>query len=284
MRILGAPLFVLCSVQLAVEASWAECARVVTLSPALTEVAYALGLGPRVVGVSRFVDVPAEAKQKPAVGGLLDPNIERILSLQPDAIFAQEEQVEALQALRRVGAPLFIHNHQTVRGILESIRLMGERCGVRSAAEQLLSSLEAGLSRVRAARRRDAPRVMVVIAEDAGTSIGGSFWVSGGDGFYAELLTIAGGENINRGNTVGMATLSMEGVLQLRPEVVIMITTPGLNVRAVTNQFATSWKALFPTVPMPRVHGFEGSYAWVPGPRVVQLLEDVQRAISEVPR
>lgn len=281
MKPLSVTILFLCSTLLAFRTGGAECNRVVTLSPALTEVAYALGLGPRVVGVSKFVDVPAEAQLKPVVGGLLDPNIEKILSLQPDAIFAQREQVEALQALRRMGAPLYIHDHQSVRGILESIRLMGERCQVGAAAEKLLSSMNASLLRVRASQRAGSPRVMVVIAEDAGGSVGGSFWVSGGDGYYAELLTIAGGQNINSGNTVGMATLSMEGVLQLRPDVVLMITTPGLDAQTVTAQFAASWKTLFPMVTMPRVRGFEGSYAWVPGPRLVRLLEEIQSAIVE---
>ena len=259
----------------------AECRRIVTLSPALTEIAFALGLSDRVVGVSRFVDYPAIAAEKPTVGGLLDPHIERIAAIQPDAVFAQREQEAALAPLRRLGLTVRIHDHQSVQGILSSILALGAWCGVSEEAERLVAQAKDAIASALKARPAQPLRVMVVIAEDAGAGVGGAFWVSGSDGFYSELVEIAGGKNINTGRTVGMATLSMEGVLSVAPDVVLMIATPGVAADKVVLSFVRSWRTLFPAVPPPRVRGFEGSYAWVPGPRFVALLRDVQAALTD---
>ena len=259
----------------------AECRRIITLSPALTEIAFALGLDEKIVGISRFVDHPAEAAAKTTVGGLLDPHIERIVALQPDTVFAQREQDASLEPLRRLDIPVLIHDHQSIQGILASIQAVGDRCGVAPKAKHLVDEARAVIDSVTAQRPVKVVRVMVVIAEDAGASVGGAFWVSGRDGFYSELLTIAGGTNINAGRTVGMATLSMEGVLSMAPDVVFMVATPGVAAENVVKSFLRSWEKLFPGVPAPQVRGFEGSYAWVPGPRFVTLLREVQAALNE---
>ena len=60
--------------------------RIVSLAPNVTEILFALGLGDKVVGVTNFCNYPEEAKQKEKVGMLLNPNIEKILTLKPDLV------------------------------------------------------------------------------------------------------------------------------------------------------------------------------------------------------
>ena len=64
-----------------------SCERLVSLAPSITEIVFALELGDRVVGVTRFCDYPAEARAKPKIGGYADPSYELILRSRPDVVF-----------------------------------------------------------------------------------------------------------------------------------------------------------------------------------------------------
>src|SRR6185295_16720807 len=60
--------------------------RIISLVPAATEMLYAIGAGPRVVGVGSYDSFPAEVAKLPKVGALIDPNVELILSLKPQLV------------------------------------------------------------------------------------------------------------------------------------------------------------------------------------------------------
>ena len=82
-----------------------QCRSIVSMAPSITETLFALGLGDRVVGVSKFSNYPPEANAIPAVGGHLDPNLEAILALKPDLVVLLEEQRESLAALEKLNLP-----------------------------------------------------------------------------------------------------------------------------------------------------------------------------------
>src|SRR5260370_36520437 len=82
-------------------------ARVVSLIPAVTEILFAMGAGPDVIGVSSFDRFPAEVSSRQKVGGLLDPNTERILTLRPTLVVIYETQVELRDRLAAAGMPMW---------------------------------------------------------------------------------------------------------------------------------------------------------------------------------
>ena len=75
------------------------------LIPAVTEMLFAIGAGPQVVAVSSFDDYPPEVQKLPRVGALLDPDVERILSLRPDLVIVYESQADLKHAARAGGDP-----------------------------------------------------------------------------------------------------------------------------------------------------------------------------------
>ena len=78
--------------------------RIVSMSPGNTEIVFALGAGDRVVGVTSYSDYPEEAKTKPTIGGYHAPDVEKIVSLAPDVVFAMTDiQAKYIQILRQAG-------------------------------------------------------------------------------------------------------------------------------------------------------------------------------------
>jgi iron complex transport system substrate-binding protein len=135
----------------------------VSLVPALTEMLFAVGAGPQVVGVSSYDEFPAEVKTLPKVGALLDPDTERVLALRPDLVIVYGSQSELQTQLERAGIHAFGYRHGGVGTILGTIRDLGAATGHRPEADRLAASLQSRLDAVRAkVKDRPRPRVLLV--------------------------------------------------------------------------------------------------------------------------
>ena len=103
--------------------------RIVSLAPSITEMLYALGLGPRVAGDTTFCTYPAEARSKPKVGTFLQPDYERILSLRPDLVLVIKNPIGVTQKLRSLGLRAEEFDQDKVGDILASLERIGALTG-----------------------------------------------------------------------------------------------------------------------------------------------------------
>src|SRR5205823_5294687 len=109
--------------------------RIVSLIPSVTEMLFAIGEGKRVVGVSSYDEYPPEVKRLPRVGGLLDPNVERLLALKPDLVVLYQTQNELKQRLDRAGIAYYSYEHRALADITVTLRTIGARIESRARAE-----------------------------------------------------------------------------------------------------------------------------------------------------
>ena len=105
--------------------------RIISLAPSITEVLFTLNLDDRVVGVTRYCDYPPEALAKDKVGGYFDVNYEAVLALEPDVVIHLTEHEDAQRRLQDLGIETLAVNHSRVKGILQSITTIGDRCGAK---------------------------------------------------------------------------------------------------------------------------------------------------------
>src|SRR5262249_39334257 len=164
--------------------------RIVTLAPNLTEIAFALGAGKELVGVSEYSDYPPEALALPRVGGL-DVSAEKVASLSPDLVLATPEgnAKGPVMALIAAGVPVLLVPGGSLDGVLEGIRLVAERLGRKEEGERLVRSLS---KRRQAARTLGAsharrPAILLVWPDPAQAAGGGTF--------VNDVLTESGARN-----------------------------------------------------------------------------------------
>ena len=258
--------------------------RIVSLAPSITEMLFDLGLGDRVVGVTSFCDYPPEAADRPHVGGLLDPNPEAILALEPDLVVLFDHHAVARRALETLGIPLLVVQGDTLEQVLEAMLRLAERGGCA----------ERGLERVAALRRRieavaampapqPPPRVLVSIGRTLGGGRLQEAYVAGNDGFFSELIRLAGGRNACPSSTIRFPLVSPEGILEMRPEVIIELAADLERLGLAAEDVLREWSSLsdVPAVAHGRVHVFTEDYVTVPGPRLVLLLEKMAAAVRQ---
>jgi iron complex transport system substrate-binding protein len=258
-------------------------ARIVSLAPSITEIVFELGLGDRLVGVTRYCVFPPEAQRKPQIGGYYDPNFEAVTAAKPDLVLTLTEHDEIRTELRKLGLKSMTVDHTTVPNILSSILEIGKACGAPEKAAALHDRLQARVKAIGARTAgRPRPRVLISISRMNGDFSMNRVTVCGRPGYFDELIGLAGGKNAFE-DEIAFPALSAEGVLKTKPDVIIDLwpdlKDKGGNLQMVRDQ----WKKI-PGLAA-RVELIGESYAMIPGPRFVLLLDDLARAFHpEAPR
>jgi iron complex transport system substrate-binding protein len=243
--------------------------RIVSLIPAVTEMLFAMDAGPRVIGVSSYDRHPPEVDTRTKVGALLDPDLERILSLRPDLVAIYETQTDLRTQLTRAGVAVFEYRFATIDDIYATLRALGRRLELRDEAEREVARLQRRLDEVR--RRvsgRPRPRTLLVFGREPGAIR--SVQASGGYGFLDELLQIAGGANVFADQSRPLVQASAETILASAPEVIVELRYDRTMTSAEIEAAIGSWQALpgVPAVRTGRVYVLSGDGLVVPGPRI----------------
>jgi iron complex transport system substrate-binding protein len=244
--------------------------RIISLVPSTTEMLFVMGAGERIVGVSSFDRYPADVDRIPRLGGLLDPNVERVLSLKPDLAVVYDTQTELRQQLARAGIPIFPYAHRGLPDITETMRALGARVGLKDAADAAASRIERQVEDIRTlVAGRPRPRTLLVFGREPGTLR--NVEASGGYGFLHDLLAIAGGTDVLADMPRQSVQMSTEMILTRAPDVVIELHyATALQADQVTAERRV-WSALpsLPAVKNNRVYLLVGDEFVVPGPRIV---------------
>lgn len=253
--------------------------RIVSTAPSITEMLYALGLGDRVAGVTRFCRYPPEAQKKPKIGDYVNPNLEAIAALKPDLVIVQTNPVRLAERLRTLRLKVLEIDQHDIAALYESIHLVGDATGSSARAAQLIASIRGGLESVHErAGHFEATPMMLVIGRTPGRLDG--LIVAGATSYLNEVIETAGGENVFRDARAAYPQVSLEEVLARNPRVIVDMGDMGDNV-AITPEQRRETIALWQRLPSlaavrdHRIFPISMDGFLVPGPRVV----DAARAL-----
>lgn len=248
-------------------------ARIVSLVPSVTEILFALGAEDRLVGVTDFCDYPPAARRKPSVGGMVNPNLEVIVSLRPELVVATTEgnREETFAQLRHLGIPTYLVAAHHVSDVTSLIGRLGDLTGRRAAAAKLGARLERRIDAVRrAVGPLPRPRVLYVLWPEP-------LIVPGREALVTELIRLAGGESITAADADAYPRYSLEAAVAKAPEV-ILLANHGATTGPIDRE---RWQRLteLPAIRTGRLHQVDGNLLHRYGPRLVDGLEQLARAI-----
>lgn len=246
--------------------------RVVSLAPSLTEIVFLLGRDSSLVGVTRFCNVPSAASSLPKIGGVSDPDIERIVALSPDLVLCTTDgnPRDKVRALEEMGIPCFSTSPQDLGAVFTAIERLGVLLG---AADR--GRAEAGALRRRArlaqpsSRDVEKPAVLFVVSTAP--------IIAAGEGtFMDELVRLAGGRNAAARFSGRYPRFSVEELIAARPDVIFVAGMAGVERFPPE---VTRWKEV-PAFRDGAVITLDGDLVTRPGPRLVTALERVSAALA----
>ena len=261
----------------------AEPKRIISTSPSITEMLYALGLGERVVGVTTYCHYPPEAMKKTKIGNYLNPNLEVIVGLRPDLVVAETTGVRRPEKLASLKLNVLEVDDLNLNGIYQSIRTIGKAAGVPGRAEVLTAKMRASLDEIRrkvaALPRR---RIIFIVGRTPGRI---EDLIAAGRGSHLnELIDIAGGRNIFGDSPASYAKIGLEELIARNPEVVVdmgeMSQTVGVT-EADKRAVVSLWNRHpeLAAVREHRVFAVASDIFVVPGPRVVDAAREFARML-----
>ena len=242
--------------------------RVVSVSPSVTEMLFALGAEDLVVGVSDFCDFPVEAKEIESVGGFGTPNLEKLIALSPDVVIATGlKRSDMTEVLRRSGIRILWLKTGTFSEVFETLREIGREVGRLPRAEEVVSEMQRELDAI-AERHGDAPasdrpRVFVEVWGDPMTTAGGLSFVD-------ELIDRAGGINVAHELDHAYPTINPEKVLDWDPEVIVLGYMTHQEVTKESLAGRIGWSNISAVRSGRIVTDIPSDFLLRPGPRLVE--------------
>lgn len=244
--------------------------RIISLTPSLTEILFALGLGHRVVGVTDSCDYPTVVKDLPNVACWFDPNMRKLLALKPDLILGlQTAHQKVKPELESEGIRFILVNPLTVAGAITDIASIGELLGAPGVAERLVSNLhtrlsavDAAVSKIASGNRQTACRILDM--DD------GRFHVAGPLSFQYDIITRAGGQNVTSTEKEAYPKITLTQLRDWDPEVIFNC---GFDLNATAGiADKTAWQSLR-AVQSGKLFSFDCALTCRTGPRIVDMVE-----------
>jgi len=252
--------------------------RIVSLLPALTETAIALGAGDRLVGCTEYCPAPPSVAR---VGWSGPSAIEEILRLEPDLVLRQRVRTAEdplKEALERAGVAVATAPTETIddaRGLLAAV---GAAIGEPEAAARLLRAFDAEMAAIaEEVRGLGRPSVLFVFGRDAGAAA--NLFAAGPGSFLDALIARAGGRNAIADWKDAYASVPLEEVIRRAPDVIVDNVPPERDREAALR----AWEVVRRAAPGVRVEPVLGNDLLVPGPRLPSSIRSLKALIHGRP-
>ncbi len=252
----------------------APAKRIVSLTPAMTELLFALDLGPSIVGATTHCNYPAAALDVPRVGaGTLESiSVEAIVAAKPDLVLCKWDYHQPLiETLDRMQISCLAVGPQSLHELFEQARWIGRLTRHEAQAAALIKRMQTRrdhLSDVVARVKPTPPlKVFYEVWDDP-------LMTAGPDSFIDEMLVAAGLENIIRDTSIRYPRISAETVLRANPDLILAPTTHFEDVDVDTIRMRPGWDAVT-AVQQQRIHLISGDEVSRCGPRLLDALSEI---------
>jgi iron complex transport system substrate-binding protein len=289
--------------------------RIISLSPFITEIIYALGVDDELIAVTDFCSFPQDAGNKTKIGGLLDPNIEMIIALKPTHILGQPAHAGLNQQLARFGLHIVAVANENIDDIFNAIKTIGKVLDCNTQAAHLISVLQDSLNRIRdhtyppasplimnypdsggsreedlniknvsrfqaeSTQYGDTIKAMLIIGREKGSLR--NIMVAGNNTFIGEMWQLAGGHNLYPDLTTHYSMVSLESIIIRNPDVIIEFDS-GQNRRITRDSEISEWELLKEVNAVKQGNLFlvSGNYIFISGPRFYLLARDFKKIMN----
>lgn len=254
------------------------CLRIISTAPSITETLFELGYGDRIIGVTDDCVFP-EVEEVDRIGRVLNVNIEKVLSLKPDVVMVIDANQELKERIEALGIKVVSFDHSTIRGFIDSIPKIVSVCDLEKDSSKFVKKYEKVLDPVIKTEKKQ--RVMLVVGRDYFSDSVKDVYLAGSDGFYSEMITAVGLENVYKGD-FNYPKVQVEGIVSMNPDIIVdVITTKNLKQKD-KKRLKTVWKKLkdVKAVKNNKVFIVDKNYWSIPGPRFVNIIEELNAMVN----
>jgi iron complex transport system substrate-binding protein len=206
--------------------------RIVCLAPSITDMVFSLGRGSDVVAITDYTKYPAEARQKPSVGGVINPSLEKLVSFDPDLVLAVGDlnPADLIRAIEHLGIPVFAIHPHGLNDIYRSLENIGKAIDAEQQAAGVVASLRARETALRGrVAGQSRPTVFFLLWPDP-------IMTAGQGAFITELIEIAGARSVTGKFPSEWPRVSLESVLAEQPQYLLLVRGSDVTLESLRHQ------------------------------------------------
>jgi iron complex transport system substrate-binding protein len=239
----------------------------------MTEILFAVGLGDNVVGVTSYCDYPEEAKARTKIGGMSNPSLEAVLSLQPDIVIMtiNGNSKEFEERLRSLGIKTYVFGARTIAELPEGIRKMGRALDSEDSFERLASGIEGALNKFKAERKAKGVKVVFMLWPEP-------LMVAGPGTAIHDAINLLGAVNIAEDAKIQYPKYSIEEIVRRSPDIIFVGAATGMDMQDKASGLLERIDYL-PAVKNGKVF-LVGDNLYRLGPRIIPGLEELAQYIK----
>ncbi|MBD3793475.1 MAG: ABC transporter substrate-binding protein [Campylobacterales bacterium] len=252
--------------------------RIIALSPAINEIIFALGAGEQVVGNTTYSTYPEAAQKVAKVGGYFEPNLEKILLLNPTLVIMQDNNLKLAKQLNQLGIQTKVVDIDTIPHIRDSILVLGKLLHQETKAEAIINDIDTHLEALK--NIVSDKKILIVIGHN--TALVKQIFVAGQNLYFNDIIEASGNHNALQSTRTGQPILNQENIISTDPDIVILLAHAMKEKGLTTYDLIKPWKDLpIKVADTEQIYIIDKEYAGIPSDRLVLFLEDFQKILEQ---
>ena len=253
--------------------------RIVTLSPSVNEIIFALGEGENIVANTQHSDFPLESKSIKKIGGYNSISLEKILKVNPTVVVGQDYDEKLNSNLKALGITTLSYKTNTISLIKNTINELGIFFKQEEKAKELNTNIDNAMASV-AGLVKDKKILIIISPKD---SLSNQIFVSGNHIYFEDVILASGNKNAYFSNSTAQPVVNTEKIIGMNPDIIILLA-PFLedDLKAQTKLINT-WKQLPVNASKDdNIYTIDKLYAGIPSHRVEYFIKDYRKILENV--
>ena len=253
--------------------------RVVTLSPSINEIVFALGEGKSVVANTSFCDFPEESKNIKKIGGYNNISLEKILEVKPTVVIGQDYDNKLNSNLNALNIKTLIYKTNTISSIKNTINDLGIFFKKEEKAKELTLNIDNALLSL--ASITTNKKILIVISPKK--SLSNQIYITGNYLYFEDIIKASGNENAYYSTNPAQPVVNTEKIIGMNPDVIVLLT-PFLegNIKE-QEEIIKAWKDLpVNASKTDNIYTVDKLYAGIPSHRVQYFIDDFKKILENV--
>ena len=253
--------------------------RIVTLSPSINEIVYALGMGENVVANTKYCSFPEESKKVTKVGGYATISLEKILLANPSVVISQDYDEKLLSNLKSLNIKTLTFQTNRVENINNTIITLGEYFNKEDRAKELVLSINNSLDSLKNIVKDK--KILVVISPKK--TLSNQIYVSGNYLYFEDIIKASGNINAFQSTSKSQPVVNTEKIINMNPDVIVLLAPFFDGKTEELNEVKKLWLDLpINAAKNKDVYAVDKLYAGIPSQRVVYFIEDFKKILENV--
>ena len=253
--------------------------RIITLSPAVNEIVFALGLGDKVIANTDFCDFPIESKKIEKVGGYGSVSLEKVLKLNPSTIINQSYDKKLNQDLSSLGFKTLVYSSNNIEDIKFTIRDLGDKFDKNIEAKKLNEDIDNSLKSIENIIKNQ--KILIVISPQ--NTLSSQIYVAGNFVYFEDIIKKSQNQNAYQSSLKSQPVINSEKIISLNPDIIVLLAPFLENEETKQEDMKKMWEKLpINASKQKNIYIIDKLYSGIPSHRVKNLIDDFKEILENV--